>query len=82
MKIGDKVCCKMSMFDDNIKNKEYTILIIEGNYLKITTECDYFPNSYRFWGLNETSDFYKFKDYFYTEKEYRKLKLEKLNESR
>lgn len=66
------------MFNDNIEDKEYTILFVGENYLKISAEDNYFSPNYRFWGLDETSDFYKFQEYFYTEKEYRNLKLKKL----
>ncbi len=88
MKEGDKVYCKKSINDSIYpiqitKDKEYIILLIKKHYIKISSDEYYIGDpGYRFYGLNDSKATYKFDEYFLTEKQYRKLKLEKIYERR
>lgn len=74
MKIGDKIFCIKSKLNHNTKGKTYKIFHINNiNEILVTTNDWYLGNVYN------TTD-YKFEDYFVTEKQLRKLKLEKLND--
>ena len=93
MKPGDKILCIKDLIRKNdkhkyivvLKNKKYTILNInldlnkDDNFIITTSE-----NGLKNWSLtkNTFSDYFKFSDYFITEKQIRKLKIEKLNETR
>jgi len=87
MKAGDKVfCIKDKIIQNNIyvlKNNFYIVLRCNSTLIYTTTENQY-GAEYYIWYVE--SDEYKnnddriFSDYFITEKESRKLKLQKLNE--
>jgi len=87
MKVGDKLIPRQDkMFRGAWKNV-YTVTAINMDIdeISITTKqqnnpFDWSKNNYYF-SSNKGNEFY-FGVYFYTDKEYRKLKLEKLNESR
>ena len=89
MKVGDKLICKnfprkyfkgnysyvisnnINRNKDMIIGKSYTILNI--------SKCEYGPTGLRMLTIiGEIGECYYWSDYFYSEKEYRKLKLEKL----
>jgi len=86
-KIGDKIICKKSYIITKcyyISGKMYEVLEIDcvpnkpffGSYIWTTSESDY---KYWIWsGEGENKNYLRFEDYFYTEKELRKAKLEKL----
>lgn len=89
MKKGDKILCiKNRKFLKNYlnkKNNSYTILEIniDTNEIVVNVENNlYHINCHYIYQTKLKSDkknFYVFEDYFITEKQYRKLKLQKLN---
>lgn len=86
MKIGDKVyCIKTHAYGDFIvvkKDKIYDIVDFGINletvdkFVETTSEVE--P---KFWSIDTSGPYYVFSAYFMTEKEYRKEKLDKINES-
>lgn len=84
MKIGDKIYCIKSN-DTNFKNKVYTILQLDKNIIHVTADGgeETAFSKYRLYYINKKVSLWsKFSDYFVTEKEYRKQKLNKLNGNR
>jgi len=92
MKIGDKVYCikdrpihRLSTYKNvNKSGKTYEIIPNKLLYTKddkniITTSNDINDNTYHY-SIVDNGHHYYFYDYFMTQKEFRKLKLEKLNE--
>jgi hypothetical protein len=84
MKKGDSLYCKKSLIHKGnsifVKNKIYKIKILKVYYIEIEDENGFgvgFNMS-----LNKNLNEYKFHDHFIDIKESRKLKIEKLNESR
>ncbi len=79
MKVGDKVICKLSLLTENAtiveKGKGYEILNIDDFQMKIRCYCN---NCYFIFGLNLHPNGYQFIDYFHSEKEVRKLKLDNI----
>lgn len=87
MKIGDKLYCKKSITDKNnvyYKVNNYYIITSkkDDNVYYITSEKDdlKFDLSIPIKTI-DMDDNLPFEDFFYTETEYRKLKLKKINES-
>jgi hypothetical protein len=88
MKTGDKVYCIKDRIDSDdhgviyniftLKNKFYTILSHNNKLIYTTTENQFGPEYY-IWCANVEHN-YSFSNYFITEKESRKQKLQKLNE--
>lgn len=81
MKKGDKLYCKKTLIHYNkkffIKGKIYIVEEICDDIIYIFDE---FKNSS--FHINEPNvDQYKLERYFYTNKEYRKIKIKKINES-
>jgi hypothetical protein len=80
MKVGDKVICKKSIENDVFKcENEYIVEIID-NGIYIISDKPFKFTSGRWFNMDKTTGYqYDFDDYFYSKKEYRKKKLEKLN---
>ena len=83
MKVGDKIYCiktvigkndLISLENINTEGKFYVIDKVSIDNVLVTCDYELSVCEYRLYGTN--SYFY---DYFVTEKEYRKLKLEKIN---
>lgn len=77
MRVGDKIFCHTSCvvgtsYVSLSKNKTYTIIEVNDfSFLVLDNYKQYHQLS-----------FFKYKEWLMTEKEYRKLKLKKINESR
>lgn len=90
MRVGDKVYCITNRSAFNIKGKTYIILYMDEVYntIHISIEPqfvqDYGYSAFQTYLKNENDHYnkYLFSDYFIEPQEYRKLKLEKLNENR
>jgi len=87
MKVGDKVYCIKDNISDageeyehvyHLNGNVYTILRCNSKLIYTTTENQY-GDEYYSWYV-ESNEYKIFSNYFITEKEQRKLKLEKLNE--
>lgn len=83
MKVGDKIICRKSYpFNDGYaiqKGHRYSIVSAFWNSFSCSTEFEgVLLHFYR----DEDKNIDKFKDYFFTIKECRKFKLEKIYESR
>lgn len=79
---GDKLYCKKTLNHFDLvffyEGKIYTVINILNNDIRISDEV----SSMSFFDISQSSlDEYRFEDYFMTNKEYRKLKLDKINES-
>lgn len=81
MKVGDKLCCKISK--NNIFNKiihiegyTYTITKMDEDFIYVTSELDRLYN----YSLEPSDIYYYVYEIFITTKEVRNLKLKKLNE--
>ena len=86
MKVGDKIYCIKTCIDKynlvslhnlNTEGKYYIIDKVSSDHVLVTCDFDHTVCEYRLYGSN--SNFY---DYFITEKQYRRFKLQKLNERR
>jgi len=84
MKIGDKVYCTKSRYNEddlvNESGKNYKILkIVANNNIFLSSNLN--ENNTLFYYRKDKDNYhYFFYDYFLDSKEYRKRKLEKLNE--
>ena len=78
MKVGDKVYCKKTYSVLYKKQKEYTITKMLNNSMLIRSDTG---DAFIFYDNICERITFMFSDYFYTEKEYRKIKLNKINES-
>ena len=88
MKVGDKVYCKKSnVYFDYVINKKgtiYTVIEISSNTVTLSCEESFSLDTWSYIfgkGGYEIYRVFLFPEHFYTIKEYRKLKLEKINES-
>lgn len=81
MNIGEQVYCIKTLnhysYDFFIKGKLYTITHSYYGNIRIKDEVS---GTSEFNLIEPNADQYKFENYFITNKEYRKLKIEKLNE--
>ena len=90
MKKGDRVYCKKScIYSGDIIHREgnyYRIGFIGNNSIVICEIIsEYEHNTWSYDIVKDENKIYKefiFSDYFYSSREYRKLKLERINESR
>ena len=84
MKSGDKVLCTADFYSSLqlmfSKNKIYTIIRTNKDKDRLTLENNKYGLS--FFYTDKKHIFYLFDDYFITQQEHRKQKLEKLNENR
>lgn len=84
MKIGDKLYCKKTLRAQHtnffIEDKIYYIEDILDFNIYLNSEED--GLNVRFNLNSQNDDNFKIKDYFYTENDYRKQKLKKINENR
>lgn len=89
MKVGDKLLCKVGYNDDFIKGKLYEIYdIYDDNHIIICGENEnkytYIDDSFIFYldgCKNKFANSLGLYNYFYTDKELRKMKLNKLSGS-
>ena len=75
MKVGDKLYCKKDYCNFFTYNKCYVIGSISERYFFMYDN----DNELSAFNLHDESSVYYYKDWFYTEQEMRKLKLNKLN---
>ena len=82
MKVGDKVYCIKTLKHYNLtffnKGKVYIIAQVRYGNIRISDDVS---GSSEFNLLEPNKDEYKFHEYFITQKEYRKQKLKKINET-
>lgn len=80
MKIGDKLYCIQTKLNTkldviHLKGKQYTICKIVQDVIYLTVENYLYQDKFGYWDNNLSN-------YFVTQQELRKLKLNKLNENR
>ena len=83
MKVGDNIICKKTRGYFNLKNNTYKILNIKNDVNLIAVSVE--KNNYHFccyYSSIFNEKCFVFDEYFISLKEYRKLKLKKINESR